>query len=179
MAVPVFPVIMAPLMALAIYRRVRGSFGMQPIRRKRMMGRVVMFFIVACLSATAGLYNIRLLEGLLGGLALGGGLGLLGLKLTTFGRNAAGEDIYLPNPWIGAGLTVLLVGRLAWRFLYVMPQMQDPAIAAHAPPMGNSALTFVVIGLTFGYYIAYFIGLLIHHRRFQRGELGGPASATE
>jgi len=30
----------------------------------------------------------------------------------------------------------------------------------------------LVIGLLIGYYIAYFSGLLIHHRRFQRSHPG-------
>lgn len=172
------PVIMAPLMALAVYRRVRGSFGAQPIRRKRMIARIVILSVVGCLVGLAGIYNIQMLVGLLGGAALGAALGLVGLRLTSFSRNAQGEDIYLPNPWIGGALTVLLIGRLAWRFLYVLPQMGDAAMA-HAPPMGNSQLTFLVLGLTVGYYIAYCAGLLIHHRRFQRGELGAPAGADK
>ena len=32
----------------------------------------------------------------------------------------------------------------------------------------SSPLTMLVIGLLVGYYIAYFSGLLIHHRRFQQ-----------
>jgi hypothetical protein len=29
----------------------------------------------------------------------------------------------------------------------------------------------LLFGLLIGYYIAYFIGLLIHHRRFQQSQL--------
>ncbi len=38
------------------------------------------------------------------------------------------------------------------------------------PPMGYalSPLTMLVIGLLVGYYIVYFSGLLIHHRRFRQ-----------
>jgi hypothetical protein len=43
---------------------------------------------------------------------------------------------------------------------------------AHATPaIGNSPLTFAILGLTFGYYICYFAGLLVHHRRFERAQL--------
>ena len=81
----------------------------------------------------------------------------------------------MPNPWIGALLTVLLLGRLGWRFMVVWPQMQQASAAPGAmPPMGyaSSPLTMLVIGLLVGYYIAYFSGLLIHHRRFQRAHPG-------
>ena len=36
----------------------------------------------------------------------------------------------------------------------------------------SSPLTMLVIGLLVGYYIVYFSGLLIHHRRFQRTHPG-------
>ncbi|WP_266169186.1 DUF1453 domain-containing protein [Dyella subtropica] len=175
MAPTMLPAIMIPLMAYAVWRRVRGNFGPQPIRRKRMIARIVIFTLVAGLLALSGLHNTKLLEGLLGGAVAGAALGLLGLRLTRFGQDANGADVYIPNPWIGAALTVLLVGRLAWRFLVAMPQMQDPAATYAGPPLGNSPLTLLVLGLMVGYYIAYCTGLLVHHRRFQREHALGTA----
>lgn len=161
--------IMIPLMAFAVWRRVRTQFGRQPIRRKRMLARIGVFAVIGVLAALGGLHNVRLLEGLLGGLLIGGALGLLGLRLTRFERAADGSDGYIPNPWIGALLTVLLVGRLAWRFLVVMPQMKAVEAGAHAvPAIGNSPLTLLMFGLLVGYYVAYSSGLLVHHRRFER-----------
>ncbi|MEV8520811.1 DUF1453 domain-containing protein [Dyella marensis] len=176
MAPNMIPALMVPLAAFAIYRRVRGNFGPQPIRRKRMIARIAIFAAVTVLFALTGLYNPMLLAGLACGIAGGAVLGTVGLRLTTFGQNAEGADVYIPNPWIGAGLTLLLVGRLAWRFVEVMPQVKDPALAAgHAPPIG-SPLTLAVFGLMVGYYLVYFTGLLVHHRRFQR-ERGLSATA--
>ena len=176
MAPNMIPALMVPLIAYGMYRRVRGNFGPQPIRRKRMIARVVLLSLVTVLFALTGLYDPMLLAGLAGGIAGGAVLGAVGLRLTGFGQNAQGDDVYIPNPWIGAGLTVLLIGRLAWRFVEVMPQVRDPALAAgHAPPIG-SPLTLAVFGLMVGYYLVYFIGLLVHHRRFQR-ERGRSATA--
>lgn len=176
MAPNVVPALMVPLMAFAVYRRVRGNFGPQPIRRKRMIARVAILAVLAALLSLTGLYNPMLVAGLAGGIAGGAVLGMAGLRLTTFGQNDRGTDVYIPNPWIGGALTVLLIGRLAWRFLVVMPQMQDPAMASHAPPLGNSPLTLAVLGLMVGYYVVYYTGLLVHHRRFQR-ERGLAAAA--
>ena len=163
--------LMIPLMAFAVWRRVRGSFGPQPIRRKRMIARIAIFSVIAALLALSGLHNMRLLEGLVGGALAGAALGMAGLRLTRFERDAAGQDLYIPNAWIGGLLTVLLIGRLAWRFLVAMPQLQDPAMVHATPAMGNSPLTLAIFGLMIGYYICYFAGLLVHHRRFERAQL--------
>jgi MFS family permease len=162
--------LMIPLMAFGIWRRVRGSFGRQPVRRKRMIVRMALFAVVGGLIALGGLHNVRLLEGLLGGALLGAAMGAIGLRLTRFERDAEGNDLYIPNAWIGGILTALLVGRLAWRFLVAMPQLQDPAVAHPAPAIGNSPLTLAIFGLMIGYYLCYYAGLLVHHRRFERAQ---------
>lgn len=166
----VMPLIMVPLMAFAIWRRVRSQFGRQPIRRKRMLVRIAIFSVIGVLIALGSLHNLRLLEGLLGGVIAGAALGLLGLRLTRFERGVDGADVYLPSPWIGGVLTALLIGRLAWRYPAMMAQMQGQAAEHAGPAFGNSPLTLLVFGLMIGYYIAYFTGLLIHHRRFERAQ---------
>ena len=164
------------LMAWVMWRRARSLIGRQPIRRKRMIARIAVYGVLACLLALSGLQNLRLLEGLLGGIVVGAALGLLGLRLSRFERGADGGDYYVPNPWLGGLLAVLLVGRLAWRFSVMMPAMTGTAAPTAgtihgAPPLGNSPLTLLVFGLLIGYYLAYYAGLLIHHRRFQREQL--------
>ena len=165
--------IIVPLMALMVWRRISRQFGRQPIRRQRMTARIAIFAVIGCLLMLGGLRDIRLAEGVLGGAVIGAALGLLGLRLTRFEADPLKGDCYVPNPWIGALLTALLLGRLAWRFLVLWPQMQhDQALAAGAPAgYQSSPLTMLVIGLLVGYYIAYYIGLLVHHRRWQQSRL--------
>ena len=169
--------IMLPLLAWIVWRRVSRTFGRQPIRRKRMLMRIVLFAVVGALLALTGLHKLALAEGLLGGVLIGAAIGLLGLRLTRFEVDPVKGDCYVPNPWIGALLSVLLLGRLGWRLMVLWPQLQQASSAAanqaggfNAPAMGytSSPLTMLLIGLLVGYYIAYFSGLLIHHRRFQR-----------
>lgn len=163
--------IMLPLLAWIIWRRVSRQFGRQPIRRKRMIARIAVFVILGGLLALGGLHQPVLAEGLFAGALTGGMLGLLGLRLTRFEVDPVKGDCYVPNPWLGALLTALLLGRLAWRMLVLWPSLQGVPGSA-PPPSGlsyaSSPLTMLVIGLLVGYYIAYFSGLLIHHRRFQR-----------
>ncbi|UJJ56909.1 DUF1453 domain-containing protein [Rhodanobacter denitrificans] len=163
--------VMLPILAWMVWRRVSRQFGRQPIRRKRMLFRIVMFALIGGLLALGGLHRLALAEGLAGGVLIGGAIGLLGLRLTRFEVDPVKGDCYVPNPWIGALLTALLLGRLAWRMLVAWPSMQQvPADPGAMPPMGHALtpLTMLVVGLLVGYYIAYFSGLLIHHRRFQR-----------
>jgi hypothetical protein len=164
------PALVSPLVAFMVWRRVRRQFGRQPVRRGPMMARVAILTLVAGLASLAGLHDPRLLEGLAGGLLGGVALGLLGLRLTRFERAVDGRDLYLPNPWIGAAITAVLIGRLAWRFLVLMPYAgaTGPAVAPTAPQLGNSPLTLLVVGLMIGYYVSYYAGLLVHHRRFER-----------
>jgi len=161
------PMIMAAVMGFLVYRRIRRTFGPQPIQRNRMILRMVVLGALGLLIAATGWHNPSVLEGMLGGVLIGVVLATVGLKLTRFDRNAKGEDIYIPSPWIGGLLTALLVGRLVWRFMAVETQM-GAAAAPNAPQWGNSPLTLLIFGLTIGYYVGYFAGLLIHHRRFEQ-----------
>ncbi|MGP1667253.1 MAG: DUF1453 domain-containing protein, partial [Rhodanobacter sp.] len=116
--------IMLPLTWL-VWRRVRRQFGRQPIQRKRMMFRIAIFSLLGGLLLLSGLRQLALAEGLLAGMLMGVAVGLLGLRLTRFEVDPIKGDCYVPHPWIGAGLTVLLLGRLAWRLVAVWPQMQQ------------------------------------------------------
>ena len=171
--------IMLPLLAWIIWRRISRSFGRQPIQRKRMIFRVVVFSIIGAALALSGFHKLELAEGLFGGMVIGGAIGLVGLRLTRFEIDPVRGDCYIPNVWIGALLSVLLLGRLAWRLMVIWPQFQHGSMAAQAVGNGgqsigyaSSPLTMLVIGLLVGYYVAYYSGVLIHHRRFQRTHPG-------
>lgn len=167
--------IILPLLAWIVWRRISRTFGAQPVQRKRMIARVVLFSVIGCALALSGLHRLALAEGLMGGVLIGGAIGLVGLRLTRFEIDPVKGDCYVPNVWIGALLMVLLLGRLAWRLMVMWPQFQHGSMAAEAvggagQSIGgaSSPLTMLVIGLLVGYYIVYYAGVLIHHRRFQR-----------
>lgn len=165
--------ILLPLLAWLVWRRISHTFGRQPVQRKRMIFRVVIFSIIGVALALSGFHQLALAEGLFGGVLIGGVLGLVGLRLTHFEADPVKGDCYVPNPWIGGLLAVLLLGRLGWRLMVIWPQLRHPpaqAVGDASQSMGyaSSPLTMLVIGLLVGYYIVYYSGVLIHHRRFQR-----------
>jgi len=165
------PLAMIPVIVFIVWRRVRTQFGPQPIRRNRMMVRIVIFAVIGSLIGSIAIHNMRLLEGLGGGVIAGAALGLLGLRLSRFELDPVKGDCYVPNPYIGALITALLLARLAWRFAMLSPQLQDPTGSTppiHGPDIGQSPLTLAMFGLLVGYYICYYAGLLIHHQRIVR-----------
>jgi hypothetical protein len=174
------PLAMIPVIAFVVWRRVRTQFGPQPIRRNKMMVRIVIFAVIGTLIGTFAIHEMRLLEGLVGGAIAGAALGLLGLRLSRFELDPVKGDCYVPNPCIGALITALLLVRLAWRFVMLSPALQDPTGATppiHGPDIGQSPLTLAMFGLLVGYYICYYAGLLVHHQRILRSRPDLPDQA--
>lgn len=161
----IVPIVIAPLIVWRLYYRLRRNFGRQPIRRKRMWVRIgfctLVTLVVAAVSGASGPLPDA---GLAAGVAGGALLGLVALKLTRF-ATGGDRDCYVPNPWIGLALTALFIGRLIYKVMVVWPEVQHAP--GGAPPLPQSPLTLLVLGLLMGYFIAYYAGLLVHHRRLQ------------
>ena len=147
------------LIAWRIYRRVRRNIGQQPLRPRRALISVSILGLFSILFIGISLRQPHLLMGIGGGLLAGVLLGLTGLRLTRFETTAKGH-FYTPNTPIGVALSILLVGRLAYRFMI----FRDMAAVPNHPPPFQSPLTFFIFGLTAGYYIVYQTGLFIHRR---------------
>ncbi len=147
------------LVAWRIYRRIRRNIGRQPLRPRRALASVTILSVFSLAIVYASLHQPRLLLGVGGGLSLGVLLGLTGLRLTRFETTRAGH-FYIPNTPIGVALSLLLVGRLAYRFMI----LRDVALAPNHPPPMQSPLTFFIFGLMAGYYIVYQTGLFLHSR---------------
>jgi hypothetical protein len=148
------------LFAWSIYRRVRRNIGRQPLRPGRAIFRLVILSIVSLAIIAVGfVFSNKILAAFGGGLLPGALLGFLGLKLTRFETTEDGH-FYIPDTRIGVALSVLLIGRV----LYRMIVLQDATYSqpGHHPAPGQSPLTYLIVGLTCGYYIVYCIGLIVH-----------------
>lgn len=147
------------LVAFVLYRRVRRNFGMQRWQPGRTVFRFGLAAFVALALLVAAPFVPHGLWAVPASLALGAGLGWLGLGKTDI-HWESGAGVYRPNPWIGAALTLALVARLAWRFLG--DGTQAPGQPAHA-----TALTLALAGLLMGYSLAYNGGLIHRMRRLE------------
>jgi NADH:ubiquinone oxidoreductase subunit 6 (subunit J) len=156
------PLLMTAAIAFAYYRRIRGSFGRQPWRPVRTGLRLGLLALAGLMLAVAAKFVPGALAPVAAGAVVGGLLGVLAIRHTQLGWHE-GQRCYTPNPWIGAALGVLLVGRLAWR-------MGSGALTGGAAQFGQNAspLTLGIAATLVGYYLVQGSGLVLAMRRLPR-----------
>lgn len=156
------PALVTTFIAWRIYVRVRRNIGRQPFQPRRMIARIVIFSVITLLIGATAVFYLPALAGLGAGLLLGVPLAIIGLRLTRFEKTTEGS-YYTPNTYLGLALTFLLVGRIIYRFTagFGGSTMSDPM----ASGMVRSPITLVLFGLTAGYYIAYYAGVLVKARK--------------
>ena len=160
------PVILAPLLVWRLYSRFRRSVGPQKPRPKRMLISIVIMTLALSLITFAMLQLGASLWPLVGGLATGAGVGVIGCKLTCF-EIIDGEKSYTPNAWLGIAVSMLLVARMTYRFFQLYTPGNPTASATH--DLCHSPLTLFILGLTFGYYITTNAGVFLSLKAVQHG----------
>lgn len=140
-----------------IVSRIRRMVGRQKYSGVRAMITVCIFPVLIALVMFGAMRHEGSVLIMLGGMAVGIGLGMYGHRLTKFEHSPAGK-FYTPNAHLGIALSLLLLGRIAWRMgtLYFTTQ------SFTAPPgdFYGSSLTLFLFGMLAAYYITYAIGLL-------------------
>lgn len=150
-------VILLPLIAWRMYARVRKLVGRQRLSKIRPWITLVIFPLILAALGFLAREHIDRLSYLLGGLVIGAGLAVYGLKKTLFEPTPQGL-FYTPNAHLGIALSLLFFCRIVYRMLevYVLNPVEthDPLSFAASP------LTLIVFGVLASYYIGYAIGLL-------------------
>ena len=145
------------LVVWRVYSRIRRVIGRQRLSTVRPWITVVVFPLVAALVLATSIVHPLTGVALLGGAAVGIGLGVLGTRLTRFEATPAGL-FYTPNAHLGIGLSLLLGLRLGYRFVTL--QINGGPFDPQAMQLGASPLTMAIFGTLAGYYVTYAIGLL-------------------
>ena len=167
-----FTVLIGALIAFGIYRRVRRNIGRQRLTPKRFVLRICTLLIVgiALFVSLLSAFEVFELAEVFAGLVIGAVVAFFGIRLTEFGKDEDGP-YYVPNSYLGLGVSALLVGRIAYGLLYasvgrgfgpasvVATQNPQAAFQSAYDPV-TSALLFVFIG----YYVVYYIGVLLRSR---------------
>ncbi len=157
--------ILAAVIALLIYRRFRRTVGRQKVVPGRLLIRVALLAFVGCavlVPLLAAFSPVRLLE-VLAGLAVGIGAAWYGLRRTGFERVQDGI-YYTPNLYIGLAVSAIFLARLIYVIaLYGFSAFSDPQQAPYHPVTGVIAFLFI------GYYVAYYLGVLLRGREIVKG----------
>ncbi|WP_067621727.1 hypothetical protein [Alicyclobacillus acidiphilus] len=158
-------IIIIALVLFGMYRRVRRTVGFQYLVRGRLTTRVVIFSILAVVILAAGISNPLSYASDALGLVIGGVIAYVSARTTRFEmRN--GRWGYMQHMWIGIGLIVLFIGRLAFRFIELSQQVGELQQQRGSGQNGVSAQSFSdpwtagIFMLLVAYYIGYFTFLL-------------------
>jgi hypothetical protein len=140
-----------------LYARIRRVIGRQTFNVRRAWMTLVVFPAVTILLLVLSLAHPPNAIFLCAGAAGGALLGMVGLRLTRFEATEAGH-FYTPNAHLGILLTLLFVGRIAYRFVHL--QLIGDAAAGPPTTLVRSPLTLLIFATMAGYYVAYAVGLL-------------------
>ena len=171
------PILIAALLIWAIVRRLRRTFGRQPVQPARIWLRIGILTIAGGLIAASSVTRgAEMLAALAAGLACGAALAYIGLRHTRFEVTPEGR-FYTPHTYIGLAVTLLFLGRLAYRFLYLGGGANgmfapDPNAAA---AYQRSPLTLGIFGVLIGYYLLFYAGVL-RKTRAQEAPVPNPIS---
>jgi hypothetical protein len=172
MAAPFNPSIVVPigvgaLVLWRMYSRIRRMVGRQHLSNVRPWVTVTVLPLITLLLAFTARQQLNSLLLLGGGLAVGIGLGVYGLRVTRFEKTPQGL-FYTPSAHVGIALSLLFVGRIVFRLFQINSfsgEQPAPPTAAYA----TTPLTMLIFGTLAGYYVTYAIGLL----RWRHGSAGG------
>jgi len=147
----------AALVVWRVHARIRRKIGRQRLSTARPWLTALAFPLIFVLLLAPHLSHSSVGPAALAGATVGIGLGVLGTRLTKFEATPAGL-FYTPSAPLGIALSLLLVLRLAWRF--VVLQTAGPGADPQSLQLGASPLTMAIFGTLAGYYVTCAIGLL-------------------
>ena len=168
-------VLIGALILFSMYRRVKRTIGYQKLAKGRMITRIVLFAIICVLFLITGYVNpsVYIFDAL--GILIGGVIAYFAIRSTSFEwrKNAW---YYRPNPWIGALLIVLFIGRIGYR-LY-----QDYGLISSGASKGASSQlaqqnqlatyshdpsTTIILFTLIGYYLVYYTFVISGERHLE------------
>jgi len=177
---PIWPWAFAILVPLVLYRRLRRSFGRQPLRPTRMIVRMVILALLAASLLPLMLSSRTALLAALAGAALGIALALWGASRTRF-LTHNGQLHYIPHTYAGIAVSLLVIGRIVYRFA----QAYSTGGFANAAPAGTGSaqvvqnpLTVAILCVLIGYYLYYYGWLLRKSKHVTPADLEPAADAT-
>ena len=153
------PILLGAFIVWRFYSRIRRMVMRQKLSKLRPWITVCVFPILLIAFAVTSLAHPLPLVALVGGVAVGIGLGLYGLRLTRFEITPEGM-FYTPSAHLGIALSALLIGRVGYRFIQMSSSDAWPPQPTLSPANPGSWITLLIFGTLAGYYVTYAIGLI-------------------
>jgi len=175
------PFLAAALVVFAVYRRLRRSFGRQLLRPARMTVRIALLVVVACVLLPMAFRSAEFLAAELLGAALGMSLAVWGARRTRF-LMTGGRLHYVPHTYAGIAVSLLFLGRLAFRLVQGYTGMHAPSAAyaqasaaypsqAFGPGMVKSPLTVGILFVLVGYYVCFYSWVLWKSKHLEAADV--------
>jgi hypothetical protein len=171
-------VIIALLILFLLYRRIRRTIGFQRFVKGRMMTRMALFGIICIIFLALGYVHplIYVYDAL--GIVIGGLIAYFAIRSTTF-EWRKGAWYFRPNPWIGALLLVLFIGRIGFRVY------QDYALISSGAARGgqiaqqnqlsaysHDPFTVIILFTLISYYFVYYTFIIRREQHLEMSEEG-------
>lgn len=166
-------IIILLLVAFGIYRRVRRNVGWQLLNERRLKVRSIIFLVIGLIFLAEGAFHLVSLISDIIGIGLGAALAYYGAGLTRY-EQRKGNWFFMPNTWIGIGVIVLFLGRLAYR-LYIVFTMEKTIAASHGTTPPNmstfsNSWTSGLLLIMFAYYVFYYTIVIRKHKDFPHSQ---------
>jgi hypothetical protein len=178
------PFLFAALVVFGVYRRFRRNFGQQQLRPARMTLRIVLLAVVGCALLPMALRSAQFLTAELAGAALGAALGLWGAQRTRFLMHD-GRLYYVPHTYTGIAVSLLFLGRLAFRVVQIYTGVHasqaanaDPSQAFAPASMVRSPLTVGIFFVLAGYYVSYYGWVLWKSKHLNAADIETASAAA-
>lgn len=164
----------APLLGWRLYRRIHRNISRQPVQPRRLALRGGIVTLVLGVLVVWPAFDPAVALAMLAGAAIGVPLALYGLRLTRFEHGAQGQ-FYTPNLYLGLGISLLFVSRMAWRFYVLWPLLQAGDVSlSHV--YSRSPLTYGLLALVLAYFATYSFGIIRAARKARAQPSAEPAS---
>ncbi len=170
------PLLFTAFIGWVYFRRIRRQFGRQPYQPRRAALRLALLSLVLCGLLVAAVVLPHVALGVAVGILAGGALGALAVWHVQV-ESTDGARWYTPNPWIGGVLSLLLVGRLAWR--YTHGALAAGAAGGAAMGQNASPLTLGIAAALVAFYLVNGAGLAWRMKQLPVATPRTPAAAGE
>ncbi|PWW00890.1 hypothetical protein DFQ01_11135 [Paenibacillus cellulosilyticus] len=151
-------ILLVCLVGFRIVRRVQRNFSWSELRSNRLTFRIVLLAVIGIIFMTQSGFSIVSMISDIIGILIGAALGIAGATMTVFERRGA-ELYYKANVWIGTIVTVLFVGRFAYRMYEMMTMSRDRGQNFNFAA-GGSHWTSGLMLIMFAYYVVYYVLLM-------------------